>query len=548
MRDFYIGLILAIAYFVFGKLSAFFGVSNSIITISLFPPEGIALAFALLFSKRVVWGIFVGQTLFALSNDLGFATSISIGVTNTLEALIAIYFANRWKVDLQLNTLYSVSRFFILVIFILQPLSALSGNTLLLLFGNIPAENFIVNTFSWYFGNLIAQLVITPMLLLLYQAYKTGTLHIFKLLLTLFAFSISLYLLVIQVHIDNMALLLSIVIVALFVVSYRFGTVYSAVGINVISIGMMLFTHDNIGAFTQYDKLENIINLNFFELAQVLVFYVHQAMYREKEHLLLELHNANKDLNRRVKEEVNKNREKEKFLMYQSRLAQMGEMINMIAHQWRQPLNSVSIIIQTIGMKFKKDALSKEAMEEFQTKVLHQIDYMSETIDSFRDFFKPEKEKKEFSLQDVILYVVNISKFEMQKNSIGFEYHQDAKLMLVGYPNELGQAILNIVNNARDQLLKMNPEKKKITITIRSEIESVTIEIADTAGGVDEKNKEKIFEPYFSTKEAKNGTGLGLYITKMIIEEHMQGKLFVKNSDEGALFTIKLPTNKDKER
>ncbi len=548
MKDFSIGILVAASYIVFGKLSTLLGVSNSIITINIFIPEGIALASALLFSKRVVWGIFIGQSIFALSNHLGLTTAIAIGVINSFEALIAIYFAKRWKIDLDLKNLYSVSRFFFLIIFILQPFSALSGNTILLLFGNTNADNFFLYTASWYFGNTISQLTITPMLLLLYSASKTNTLNLAKLFFIMIASGIGIYFLVVVADVDNMALLLSVTVVALFVISYRLGSVYSAVTINIIAIMMMIFTHNSIGAFTHHENIENIINLNFFILAQVLVFYIHQAMYNEKEELLLELQNLNLNLHKQVEKEVEKNREKEKFLMYQSRLAQMGEMVNMIAHQWRQPLNSVSIMIQTIAIKFKKNSLTPENMEDLQKKVLHQIDYMSETIDSFREFFKPEKEKQEFKLQDVLLNVINISKYEIQKNGIALEYHQEIDPVLLGYPNELGQALLNILNNAKDQLLKTNPTEKKISINVTSQTDTISIKISDTAGGIDDEVKEKIFEPYFSTKEGKNGTGLGLYIAKMVIEEHMNGRIFAQNCDNGAAFTIELAKYQEEEQ
>ena len=540
MKDFYKGLLLAVAYFVFGKLSSYFGVSNSIITVSIFPPEGISLAMAVLFGNRVVWGIFLGQTLYALSNHLGVAASSLIGITNSLEALLAVYFVRRWKIDLGFGDVRSVLLFFFLIIIILQPWSALLGNTVLLLFADENAKDFWINVGSWYLGNVVAQLVITPMLLLLYKAYSEKELDIGKLLVTILIFAAIFVLLVVELHLDNMALLFSIAVAGTFIVSYRFGIVYGSVAINIISTTMILLTQNGIGVFTLYDKFNNIVNLNFFMLGQVFLFYIDQAMYKEKEQLLQEVENANKNLQKRVEEEVAKNREKEKFLMYQSRLAQMGEMINMIAHQWRQPLNSISIIVQTLGIKFKNGSLTPEGMDELQKKILHQIDHMSETIDAFRDFFKPKKEAEVFDLGDVVSNVVDMSRFEIQKKGIDFEYRQKEKIVLKGYPNELGQAILNIVNNAKEQLEQKNSNEKRIAIDVISDDEGVEIKISDTAGGIDEQYIERIFEPYFSTKEGKNGTGLGLYITKMIVEEHMGGKLSVKNSEKGAIFTIEL--------
>ena len=541
MKTFLIGCTVAVGYVLFGKLSAYFGVVNSIININIFLPEGIALAFALIFGRSVIWGIFVGQTIFALLNDLSFFAATSIGIINTVEASIAIFLSKEWKIDLELNDLRSVLRFFMLIALILQPFSALLGNLTLLLFNASKSDMFWIYASSWYIGNLIAQLVVTPMLILFYKAYKKHSLNIKKLVLTAIFFTLFIYFLVVVLRLENMALLLSATIVALIIVGYYFGTVYGAVAINIISMLMVFLTQNGIGAFTVSTKFDNIVNLNFYMIAQIAVFYVNQAMYREKEGLLVLLKKQNEVLERRVAEEIAKNREKEKYLMYQSRLAQMGEIINMIAHQWRQPLNSLAILVQTIGLKFKKGLLSKEEMGRLQKEILQKIDYMSETIDSFRNFFKPEKEAVEFNLRDALSQVVDMSKSDLEKNSIAFEFYQDDDFSLSGYPNELGQALLNIINNAKDQILLKNPKEKKISLHVKSEGRQVAIEIADTAGGIEDENKEKIFEPYFSTKEGKNGTGLGLYITKMIVEEHMNGKIYAENSDKGAVFTIELP-------
>ena len=545
MKDFLIGSLLALAYFVLGKLSSSFGVVSSIIHVNIFAPEGVALAAVLLFGRRVVWGIFVGQTLYALSNGLDFFIASFIGFSNTIEALLALYFVKRWRINLHFENLQSVLRFFALVAFILQPWSALVGNTILLIGGESPLEHFWIFVSSWYFGNLVAQLIITPMLLLLYWSYKRDELHLWKLLVTILFFTVGLYLLVVVFHLENMALLLSITIVALFVISYRFGVVYGAISINVISMMMIMLTQTGMEVFTHQSRFDNIVNLNFYMLAHVFIFYIHQAMYQEKENLLLQLKQINTTLEKKVKEEVEKNREKEKFLMYQSRLAQMGEIINMIAHQWRQPLNSLSIMVQTIAIKFNKGALSKEELGTIERNIITQIDYMSNTIDSFRNFFRPEKRAVVFDLRKVLSQVLKMSKLEIEKNGINFIYHQNVEVFLKGYPNELGQALLNIINNAKDQFLQKETEIKRISLEVTSEQGSALIKVADTAGGIDESIKERIFEPYFSTKEGRNGTGLGLYITKMIVEEHMGGEISVENSAHGAVFVIRLKESID---
>ena len=255
MKDFYIGFFLAVAYFVFGKLSSYFSAIDSIINVGIFPSEGIALAFAIIFGREVVWGIFAGQTLYALSNGIAILPSSLIGITNTTEALLAIYFVKHWKIDINLKDLNSVSKFFFLIIFILQPWSAVFGNLILSFFDITEFEKFWPNTLSWYFGNIVSQLVITPMLFLIYNEFRKKQFDIVKFFVTVLMFASGIYFFIIVVHIDNPFLLLSITIISIFAVSSRFGMVYGSVAINVISITVFWLTRIGYVTFTLYDKL-----------------------------------------------------------------------------------------------------------------------------------------------------------------------------------------------------------------------------------------------------------------------------------------------------
>jgi len=245
-------------------------------------------------------------------------------------------------------------------------------------------------------------------------------------------------------------------------------------------------------------------------------------------------------LKRRVKEEVLKNQEKEKFMLYQSRLAQMGEMISMIAHQWRQPLNNLSVLSQTVVLKYNRGKLDDKAIKYFEANSKKQIQSMSKTIDDFRDFFKPEKSKVEFCINNVIENTIHMMEPIFSANDIEVIFDSDSKHNVIGYPNELGQALLNIINNAKDVLIENNIDNKRITILLRKEKNSISIVIKDNGGGIPPDNINKIFDPYFSTKDNKNGTGLGLYMTKMIVEDHCAGKITASNDDDGAVFKINL--------
>ena len=254
-----------------------------------------------------------------------------------------------------------------------------------------------------------------------------------------------------------------------------------------------------------------------------------------------ELVGLNSSLEEKVEMEVQKNKEQQFLLMQQSRLAQMGEMISMIAHQWRQPLNNLSMIIQGAALKHKLGKLDEALMVKLSEDSQKQIMQMSQTIDDFRYFFKPNKHQREFNVTTSILHVLTLLKPSLEQELIVVETHLEDDVLMKGFSNELEQVLLNILNNARDVLAEKNRDKKKIiTIVLKKEDENVLITIEDNAGGIEDDVIDKIFDPYFSTKEGRNGTGLGLYMSKSIIEGQCQGQLSVNNGTKGAIFKIVL--------
>jgi len=254
-----------------------------------------------------------------------------------------------------------------------------------------------------------------------------------------------------------------------------------------------------------------------------------------------ELSKMNKTLEKRVKSEVEKNREHQLIMLQQSRHAQMGEMISMIAHQWRQPLNNLSMIVQSVTLKHQDKKLSDILMQRLSHDAKKQIEQMSQTIDDFRDFFKPDKKVERFSVNAAITHVINLLNPILRQNEIILKANLQENIEIVGFSNELGQSLINIVNNAKDALIKKSTnDKKVINITMEKIDGKVLITIADNGGGIDPDIIDNIFEPYFSTKQEKNGTGLGLYMSKTIIEEHCHGNIKVSSSAEGTAFEIVL--------
>lgn len=258
-----------------------------------------------------------------------------------------------------------------------------------------------------------------------------------------------------------------------------------------------------------------------------------------------ELDDFNQTLHKKVKIEVEKQREKENLLIQQSKLAALGEMIGNIAHQWRQPISAVSAIMMNIKWTALSQGMDKHFLDERMKEANEQLKYMSQTIDDFRNFFKPNKEKEYFDLKSEIKKAYKILQESLLYSNINLQIFSSNTITVYGYANEFSQVVLNLISNAKDVLLERNIENPRIEIHISQDDKYIFCEIKDNGGGIEEKNIDRIFEPYFTTKE-HHGTGIGLYISKEIIQKHMQGTLEVKNIENGANFIISIPVKKDK--
>ena len=238
----------------------------------------------------------------------------------------------------------------------------------------------------------------------------------------------------------------------------------------------------------------------------------------------------------KISEGVKQLREKDHMIIKQSRQAAMGEMIGNIAHQWRQPLNSIGVIVQNIEDAYNYDELTKEYMVEKINNVMTLLSYMSHTIDDFRNFFKPDKEKQSFSIAESVRSSLSFMDANFSHNNIKVDVDVVEDIKIWGYPNEYAQVLLNILNNARDIIKEREIKYGEIKIRVNASYSRSVVEIEDNGGGIRPDVIEKIFEPYFTTKEM--GTGLGLYMSKMIVEKNMGGELKVENRGDGAVFTL----------
>ncbi len=253
-----------------------------------------------------------------------------------------------------------------------------------------------------------------------------------------------------------------------------------------------------------------------------------------------ELQELNALLADKVTEKAARISEQERLMITQSRLAAMGEMMSMIAHQWRQPLSTTTLMITNERLKSMMSGKEASECEKILDKISDTMVYLSDTIDDFQTYFKPDKTTEEISISELIERVehfvearLTIAKVKM--NTAGLE-----EASIQTYANEVVQVLINIINNAVDVLEEKKPDDRQIWIDIQGSDRNVVINIEDNGGGIADEIFDKIFEPYFSSK-AKNGTGLGLYMAKMIIDKHVGGSLDVENTSKGAKFIVALP-------
>lgn len=254
----------------------------------------------------------------------------------------------------------------------------------------------------------------------------------------------------------------------------------------------------------------------------------------------LEIDTLNKNLETKVKEEIEKNKEKTSQLIHQSRLAQMGEMLSMIAHQWRQPLTAITATSNNLILRNMIDKVESKELDKELNLITNYTQHLSSTINDFKNFFKVDKERSTNTLEELTEKSLDIINNAIDSNEIEIIKSYSCGKNITLYSNEIQQVILNILKNAEDVLVERNIKSKKIYISTYCDEKYATLTINDNSGGIKEDIIDKIFDPYFSTKKNQEGTGLGLYMSKTIINEHCNGKLYVNNNELGAIFTIKL--------
>jgi len=354
-------------------------------------------------------------------------------------------------------------------------------------------------------------------------------------------------------NIDNNAITLGIILLfTSLIISYtlakmitapiiQFNSITEEISKGNLSMKVDIQTNDEIGRLAQsFNKMVTALSETQKRLKES-----HSKLEERVEQRTKELNDLNENLEKRVDTEIRKRQEQEQLLIQQSKLASMGEMIGNIAHQWRQPLNALSLVMQNIQFAYELDELDDDFMEKSVKKVNLLSNNMSKTIDDFRNFFKPDKEKEIFVLNDIVKKTLDIVDSTFEHHNIKIIQNFESKIKVFGFPNEFSQTILNIMNNSKDAFSENSIANAKVTITVKNDKEYGIVSIEDNAGGIPQNIINKVFEPYFTTKEEGKGTGIGLYMSKIIIEQNMEGRLNVRNNENGALFTVKIPLYKE---
>jgi len=530
--------LIALLYFLAGKMSLGIASENHIITIVIFAAEGFALAGVLLFGKSILPGIFLGQLLLALDGNIAFLPAFGIALVNTLEALIAWKILNHFKFDRHIKHPNDLFLLFCTIACILQPFSAFFGTSILYSASIVTDHDFLSSLFSWWFGNTLGQMLWTPMLLLLYL--NIGKVHYLELILYTLLFLLFSWVVFIILPISNLSIAMVLTLPFAVYIAIQKGLLFASIMIVILSMVSIYATYQHTGIFSSMSMIDNIINLNFYILSHILIVLGIGVLYWEMKQTKKALADLNRSLEEEVERQVEKLNRQNIIMAQQARLASMGEMLGMIAHQWRQPLNTINSNIAVI-QKVVSDTLHNHIfLEQKLENITKQTQFMSDTIEDFSGFFHPNKQAVHFNPCDTLQRAFKLIHMETRHITTDITC-PDEPVTLYSYENEYLQVLLSILHNALENFTLHQIENPTLKFIFQTDQEYITLYIQDNGGGIKAIPMESIFDPYVTTNNTKKNSGLGLYMAKLLIEESMHGILRVKNQNGGACFEITLP-------
>jgi signal transduction histidine kinase len=533
-----------VGYFVSARLGLSMPYVGSHVTL-IWLPTGVAVAALMRWGTSMTPAVLLGAFCVNMTISPDVLLSFSIAIGNTLAPLAACFFLVRAGFDLELKRRQDI---FLLITaaFSSMLISATCGSLALAFSGVISADSFADAWLSWWLGDSIGVLLAAPVLLVASKKCmfelmgKRNEIAIWFMVLAVF----SCLTFIVYTHKDGDLLPFVFFLIPLIIwASLRFDQLTASFGVIVLALISSFGTSLGHGAFMLPSHHVGLMTLWAFLTTTIVINLLTSALLSESRAAKEALNELNIELENRVAQELSANREKEKLLIQQSKMAVMGEMIGAIAHQWRQPLNSLGMTIQDVELAYKFGELDEQYLASYKKEAMGIIQSMSTTIDDFKNFFSANKKQEEFYIEDAIKDVLKIlsAQFRLNSTEIIFDVDNGSKHKYLCYKNELKQVLLNILANAKDALIEKKKENSFVKIEVSQNENGYEVAIEDSAGGIDEAIMDKIFEPYFTTKPSDKGTGIGLYLSREIIEDHLQGKLTVENTQHGAKFTIWLP-------
>ena len=517
-------VIISIAYFLSAKVVSPLSLGESGSVFAIWPPTGVALSSLFLFGFRIWPGIFIGALVLNMTLT-PFAPSFQIAITNTLGPLFGFWLLSSFA---NINIFDSVKNmaFFFLFIIISSIVTATGGLFALIMHGVIPSDAANNVWIGWFLGDLIGFLLITPIVASL-RSEKSFSRNLFTLEGLSMFILLTLTTLVVFGPIAPFDLIVYPIVYFLLPpliwATLRFNLVVAVTSLLVIAVASIYGTILGFGPFIRDISNQSLLLLQSFNgmLAVTILFMA--AVFRTKELTAQELIDS------------------QKTVLQQSRLTAMADMMSMLAHQWRQPISSITMKINSLLFDIELKEINEKELKKSVLSINEQIKELSKMIDDFGDFFSPDESLKLVNLNKVIDDAIEIIDKSFENRDIEFKVlpHSDFK-DIETYPRMLMQVMVNMFINSSEVFIDRKVTNGKIVVDIQQSSDMTTITICDNAGGVKLEEPNEIFEPYFTTKNQYNKAGLGLYMSKMIVEKHFGGKLSVENKEDGACFTIRI--------
>jgi len=528
---------MALIYFISGKMSIAILNNNYIITMGIFAAEGFSMAAVLIYGRSIWPGVFIGQFVLSISENLPLLHALGISTINSLELFLIWQIFHTLHLNRSLSTIRDILGLFFIILFIAQPFSAFL-NTGILYFSSIIHDTpYWFSLFSWWFGNSMGQLLWTPALLLLYEHKKEIFLLSTLFFVTLFSFLTYVILFITPIH--SLPVIITITMPLIIYMTIIQNVLTGSIMVVIMSVLSMYAAYKNIGIFSAHDIVENIINLNFFIFSHILIVLTIGTLYHENMQTKKKLEELNDSLEEKVIRQVEKLNKQNILIAQQARLASMGEMLGMIAHQWRQPLNRINSNIAVISSISASNTEDCKMIQNKTVNIKKQTKFMSDTIEDFTDFFHPDKKKLKFMPVNTVERAFKLLDIDLKDITIEMEAENDT--WLYSFENEYLQVLLSILHNAIDNFNARSVQDPKIQVILKIFGEMVSLSIIDNGGGIKSKEINAIFEPYFTTNCTDKNSGLGLYMAKILVEESMHGQLRVHNQDNSACFEIIVP-------